>query len=86
MKKKLTLGSNRVEVEADVLKTSPLAVHKASGKGYLVTHATKSAVVLWARTKQLAQCARRELAELDWDDPASYEGPVRAAQARYLKL
>lgn len=81
-----TLRIDGEEVMADVLKSSPLAIHKASGGGYLLTHVELERVLLRARTHALAVQARRELSKLDFGNPEVYAPAVRDAQERYLEL
>lgn len=84
MKKTIRLGGEDVDV--DILKSSPLGVMRASGKGYIVVHVGRERIALWARTKALACRARRELSNLDFEQPGAYFEAVRAAQEKYLKL
>jgi hypothetical protein len=70
---------NGPTVKAEVTKQGLLAIHKATHKGYVITHLPTGRVVLWTPRQTDAKMVRKELELMDWSD-------LEAIRARVIQL
>ena len=85
-KKDIALDGGAVAAGADVTRVGILGIHKATDKGYIMTHVPTGLIVLWCRLKGGLTKARKELEPLDWTNPEAHRPRVEQLRKELLDV